>query len=140
MTLTPKGLYQLAVTRHQQPWNWTFHFTALLCFALSLLTHSYLLFAACVILFGTGFFELSLSYFPRHRWWDFVYSGTEWEKNWIAAPWNARKWLRTAFVLLIVFWLIWSLWTREIISISLLIGFAVLLKISHDNKASGIDP
>jgi len=140
MTVTPSEIFKLALARHREPWNWTLHLATLFCFALTLLFHSYLILAATTIFFGTGFFRLKLPEPPKNRWFTMVKRAVEWEKNWVAYPWTFRKWWRFLFTLLIVYVTIWALWTREPVTIALLIGFSYLLKVMTENKAKGIDP
>ncbi len=121
------------------PWNWTLHCASLFGFALTLLMHSYLMFAATVIIFGAGFFELRLPDLPENRWRRFVLSAVEWEKDWIAYPWTFRKWMRLLFVLLIGFVTVWALWTREPAALGMLMGGAYLVWVARDNKSGGVD-
>lgn len=140
MTITPSEIFSLALKRHRAPWNWTLHFAALFGFGLTLLLHSYLVFAVTMIVFGTGFFELGLPKAPDNRWFGFVTRGVEWEKNWVAAPWGWYKIRRFIYVLLIGLLTIWALWTRDAAVLALLIGFAFLIRIMRENMDVGIDP
>jgi len=139
MAVTPAELFALALERHRQPWNWSFQFAAVWVFGLTLLFHSYLLLAVTLIFFGAGFFHLDLPPVPGNRWISFVKKGVEWEKNWIAAPWNLIKWKRFLFVVVVSGVLVWALWTREYAALGLILGFACLVKVMVDNKAAGID-
>jgi glucan phosphoethanolaminetransferase (alkaline phosphatase superfamily) len=139
MTVTPAELFALALERHQQHWNWSFQFVAALVFGLVLLFHSYLLLAVSLVLFGVGFFQLNLPPFEKKWWISFVKKGVEWEKNWIAAPWNLIKWRRFLFVLVATCVLVWALWIREYAALGLILGFAYLVKVKAENKAAGID-
>lgn len=140
MTVTPSELFDLALARHRQPWNWSLHFAALVLFCLMLLGHSYLLLASSLILLGTGFFSLNLDEPPKNRWFNFVAAGVIWEKNWVAAPWNWVKWSRLLFVSCISGVSIWALWTCELATLGLLVGFAVLARVVKENMANGIKP
>jgi hypothetical protein len=128
MTVTPNQILTLALRRHRIPWNWTFHFVSLGAFALTLLFHSYLMFAATTILFGAGFFDLQLPPMRDNRWHHFAHAGIEWEKNWIASPWNWSKVWRFLFVLTIACVTIWALWTQDAAVLALLTGYAVLMR------------
>lgn len=140
MTVTPSHLFDLAVRRHREPWNWTLHFAALVGFALTLLLHSYLMLAASLILFGAGLFDLGMPDLPDNRWGRFVHDAVEWEKNWAVMPWTFRKTWRFAFVVVVALICTWALWVREPSALGLLIGFAYLVKIYRENRESGIDP
>jgi hypothetical protein len=140
MIVTPSELVALALARHREPWNWTFHFAALGLLFPTLLFHSYLFLAAALILFGAGFFRLDLDVPPDNRWFRFVHRGLEWEKNWIAAPWNRHKTGRFAFALATAVITIWALWTREPAALALIVGFTVLAFVVAENKKKGIDP
>ena len=140
MIITPAELFTLALKRHQQPWNWSLQFSALWLFGLTLLFHSYLLLAVTFIIVGTGFFQLNLPKNLENRWFSFVEEGIEWEKNWIAAPWNFYKWKRFLFVLFVAGVLVWALWSREYASLLLITGFAYLVKVMVENKSAGIEP
>ncbi|QGY42007.1 hypothetical protein GM415_07405 [Pseudodesulfovibrio cashew] len=140
MTATPSEIFDLAVKRHRLPWNWTLHTAALAGFALTLLAHSPLLFAASLIVAGAGFFEPDLPTPPDNRWFRLAARAVEWEKNWAAAPWNRHKVLRFAFVLLVALVAAWALWTRDPVVLALLAAFAYLVYVVRDNMAGGIDP
>ncbi len=140
MAVTPADLYSLALERHRQPWNWSLQFAALWLSGLTLLFHSYLLLATALIFSGTGFFRLSLPDPPENRWFAYVDRCVEWEKNWLAAPWNFYKWGRFLFVLALGSALIWSLWTRELAALGLVMGFVCLMRVRGANRTDGIDP
>lgn len=140
MSVTPAQILNRAFERHYQPWNWSIQFTALWLFGLTLLFHSYLLLAATLVLFGTGFFQLHMPQDPENRWFSFVKKGVEWEKNWVAAPWTFYKWRRFLFVLIMAYFLVWALWTLEYATLGLFIGFGYLIKVMVENKEAGIDP
>jgi hypothetical protein len=140
MAVTPSDILDLALARHRRPWNFTAHFVALAFFALALLLHSFLLFAASLIFFGAGFFELSLSAMPEGRWLRFVRGMIEWERNWSVLPWTAGKWARTGFVALLVCVLVWALWTVDLVVLALFCGFGYLARVVAENRAGGIDP
>lgn len=140
MVVTPSELFNLALSRHRQPWNWTLQFAALGLLCLTLLFHSFLFLAAAVIFFGTGFFQLGLDDPPENGWFRFVAAGVEWEKNWVAAPWNWHKIWRFGFVLLVSAALIWALWVREPAALAIFVGFAVLARVVFENKDGGIVP
>ncbi|WFS62220.1 hypothetical protein LF599_16395 [Pseudodesulfovibrio thermohalotolerans] len=140
MTVTPSSLFALAVSRHRQPWNWCLHVAALVLFCLALLAHGYLLLAVSLILLGAGFFELKLPDLPDNRWFRLARRGVEWEKNWSAAPWNRVKWTRLLFFFALAGLTVWALWVRELATLMLLIGFAVLVRVMRENRKSGIDP
>lgn len=138
--MTPSEIFALALKRHRKPWNWTLHFVGLIGFGLTLLLHSYLMFATSLILFGAGSFDLQLPVTSDNRWLRFVAKAIEWEKDWVAAPWNWYKTRRFLFVLAVVFVSIWALWTRDGVVLCLLVAFAYLLKVMKENIAGGIDP
>ena len=140
MTVTPSELASLALARHMEPWNWTLQFSALALLSPTLLFHSYLLLAATLILFGTGFFRLHLDDPPDNRWFRFVHQAQEWEKDWLAAPWNWYKIKRFVFAILVAAATVWALWTSEPAAIGLIVGFAVLTRLVAKNKQDGIDP
>ncbi len=140
MTVTPSSLFALAVSRHRQPWNWSLHVAALVLFCLALLTHGYLLLAASFVLLGVGFFELKLPDQPDNRWFRLARRGVEWEKNWAAAPWNRVKWTRLLIFAALASLSVWALWVRELATLMLLAGFAVLVRVMRENRKSGIDP
>lgn len=140
MTITPAHLFELAIERHRQPWNWTSQFTALGLFCLTLLLHSYLLLAATLIFFGAGFFRMQLPEPPNNRWFRFVTAAVEWEKDWIAAPWNWDKSWRFGLALIMTIAAIWAFWKQEPAAIALLICFAFLARVVFENKNAGIDP
>lgn len=140
MVVTPAQLFELALKRHQMVWNWTLHFAVLFGFALTLLLHSYLMLAATLIVFGAGFFELNMPQPPDNRWFRMVAEAIEWEKDWLAYPWNFDKWWRFLFVLLVACISIWALWMQEPLALGLLIGFAYLIKVVRENRDGGIDP
>ncbi|MCJ2165860.1 MULTISPECIES: hypothetical protein [unclassified Pseudodesulfovibrio] len=139
MAVTPSELFDLALVRHRQPWNWSLHCASMVLFCLTLLAHSYLLLASSMILFGTGFFSLNLGDPPQNRWFGFVAACVEWEKNWVAAPWNWVKWSRLLFVVCLAGAIAWVLWTRELAGIGLLVGFAALVRVVKENKDNGVD-
>lgn len=139
MAVTPSELFGLALKRHREPWNWTLHCASLLAFALTLLLHSYLLFATSLILLGAGFFDLKMPEPPKNRWFKFAEEGVEWEKDWVAYPWTFRKIWRFAFVVLVSLIVCWVLVTRELSALGMLMGFAYLIKVVRDNRESGID-
>ncbi|WP_419785670.1 hypothetical protein [Pseudodesulfovibrio sp.] len=137
---TSSGLAALALARHRSHWNWTLHLAGLVVLALSLLLHGPLTASAGLILLGAGFFSWPEPPHTDGRWQRFVRAGIEWEKDWIAAPWNRRKWIPFLAALLIGGYILWALWVRELASLALLIGFAVLLRVRKENKENGIDP
>lgn len=140
MIVTPSELVGLALARHREPWNWTLHFAALWLLCPALLFHSALFLAAALILSGAGFFRLGLGAPPDNRWFRFVRRCLEWEKNWIAAPWNRHKTGRFVFALAAAVAVVWALWTREPAALALIIGFAVLARVVAENRKNGIDP
>lgn len=140
MAVTPSSLFGLAVSRHRQPWNWSLHCAGLSLFALALFTHGYLVLAASLILLGTGFFELDLGAPPENLWFRFVHRGVEWERNWSAAPWNRGKWWRLLMAVVLAGVTAWALWVRELATLMLLVGFAVLIRVRQRNRDAGIDP
>lgn len=140
MALTPTDILSLALTRHRLPWNWTAHFAALGVFAFTLLLHSYILLAVTLACFGAGFFELGLPDMKEGRWKRFVTRMVEWEKNWIAAPWNRGKWWRFLFVLMVAAVTVWALWTGNPPLLALLVAFAYLARVVKENKEAGVDP
>ncbi|MGE4193973.1 MAG: hypothetical protein AB7E51_11345 [Pseudodesulfovibrio sp.] len=140
MIVTPSSLFELAVRRHRQPWNWSLHCAALALFCCALLWRSYLALSAGAVLFGAGFFELNLGELPAGRWSGLVRRGVEWEKNWSAVPWTWLKWARLGFSLLVGAVLVWALWESELATLMLLACFAVLWRIRRENRESGIDP
>lgn len=140
MVVTPAELAELALKRHREPWNWTIQFAALPLACLTFLTHSYLLAATTLILISAGFLHLKMDEAPDNRWFRFVHAAVEWEKNWIAAPWNWYKGLRFLFFLLVSALTIWALWTHELATLGLLLGFAVLVRVVRENKQDGIEP
>lgn len=140
MAVTPSEILALAIERHRRPWNWTLHFAGLVGMALTLLLHSYLMFAVALITAGAGFFDLKLPPMTESRWKHFVNDGVEWEKNWIAAPWNWRKIWRFGFFLLVAAFSIWALWAQEPVAVSLILAFTYLLKVVRENKKGGVDP
>lgn len=140
MAVTPSQLFALAVSRHREPWNWTFHCAALVLFCLCLLAHSYLFLAASLILLGAGFFRLPLDPPPDNRWFRFTRRFLQWERNWSATPWTGRKIARLAFAVLAAAVTVWALWTREPAALALLAGFLVLSRVVSANREGGIDP
>lgn len=140
MTVTPSDIFELAVNRHREPWNWTLHFAAMCGFAATMLTHSFLMFAASLIVFGAGFFELGLPPMGDGRWLKFVKERIEWEKNWAAAPWNWHKIWRLAVVVLLSGVAIWALWTRDAGVLLLFLGFGYLVRVMKENMSGGIKP
>ena len=140
MAVTPSELLALAIKRHRSPWGWTVHFAGLAVLILALPTHSGLVLSAAIILLGAGFFRWPEPTRTDTRWHRFVHRGVEWEKNWIAAPWNRYKWLRLLFFLLIAGVTTWALWTRDIAILALLAAFAYLIRIVRENRDLGIDP
>lgn len=140
MVVTPSALFALALARHREPWNWTLQSAGLACLFPTLFLHSYLFLAAALILFGAGFFRLGLDQPPDNRWFRFAARALEWEKNWMAAPWNRHKIGRFCFALLASACLIWALWTRELAVLTLAAGFAVLARVVAENKKNGIAP
>ncbi len=139
MVVTPSALFSLALERHRSPWNWTLHCVAFVSFALTLLFHSALLFAASLILFGVGFLDLNMPKPPENRWFSYVHRAVEWEKNWVAYPWTFWKTWRFCFTLLVAAIVIWAFWAREPIALGLLVGFGYLIKVVRENRSSGID-
>ena len=139
MTVIPSELFDLALVRHRQPWNWSLHCAALVLFCLTLLAHSYLLLAASLILLGTGFLALDLDRPPGNRWFGLVDSMVEWEKNWAAAPWGWYKRARLLFTVCLTVAVIWALWTCELAALGLLMGFAALAWVVRDNRKNNAD-
>lgn len=140
MVTTPSDIRKLAIRRHQSTWNWTLHFAAVIGFCLTLLFNSYILLACSVILFGAGFFHLNLPVLKQTFWTRFVARAVEWEKNWIAAPWNFYKIWRFTVVLLLAAVIIWALWTSDAVVLALFAGFGFLIYVVRDNIAGGIKP
>lgn len=140
MIVTPSSLFELAVRRHRQPWNWSLHFAALVLFGCALFGRSYLALAAATVLFAAGFFELNLGEPPEGRWFRWVRRCVERERNWAAAPWNLAKWWRLAVFLPVCGALAWALWVRELAALMLFVCFAVLLRVRRENRENGIDP
>lgn len=140
MSVTPSQLFDLALFRHRQPWNWSLHFAALVLFCLTLLGHSYLLLAASLILLGAGFFDLKLGDPPGNLWFGFVKRGVEREKNWASLPWNWAKWLWLLITLCLALAVIWVLWTRELAGLGLLAGFGALAWAAGQNRANNEGP
>ncbi|MUM77686.1 hypothetical protein GKC30_08575 [Pseudodesulfovibrio sp. F-1] len=140
MTVTPSELFALALSRHRQPWNFTVQLAALALFGLALLLHSFLVFAAGLILFGFGFFELPLPEMSDGRWRRVVQASVEWEKNWSVLPWTFAKWAGLCFVLLACCLLVWALWTRDLAVLALFVAFGYLARVVAENRAGGIDP
>lgn len=140
MTVTPSDIFRLALERHRMPWNWTLHAAAIFGFGLTLLLHSPLMLSASLILLGTGFFDIKMPEMPDGRWRRLVLSAVEWEKNWVAAPWNRYKWWRFLFVLAVSLMIIWALWTRDLAAIGLLVGFGYLIRVMRENIEGGVDP
>lgn len=140
MVVTPSELAALALARHQEPWNWTFQAAGLCLLCPALFFHSFLFLAAALIFLGAGFFRLQLGPPPDNRWFRLVHNALEWEKNWLAAPWNRYKIIRFAFVIGTSIALTLALWTREAAALALLLGFAVLARVAVENKQNGIDP
>lgn len=140
MPVTPSELASLALARHRKPWNWTFQAAALAGLCLTLLFRSYLLLAVSLILFGAGFFPLRLDEPPDNRWFRFVHRFLQWEKNWVAAPWNWHKIWRLGFAASATILIISALWIREPAALGLIVGFVVLARFVAENKADGIDP
>lgn len=139
MSLKPADLIKLALSRHREPWNWTFHIAGLCAFALCLLFHSYLLFASTLIFIGTGFYALKLRPMRKGRWLTFQKQAVEWEKDWIAYPWTYSKWWRFLVILLVAAVFMWALWTRDIAVLCLYVAGAYFVKVVRENKAKGID-
>lgn len=140
MPVTPSEIFDLALERHRRPWNFTVQSVAVLCFGLTLLLHSFLLFATSLILFGAGFLDLALPDMPRGRWRAFVHAFVEWERNWSALPWSFGKCARLGFVLLFGCLLVWALWTRDLAVLALFAGFGYLARVVGENREGGIDP
>jgi len=140
MVVTPSEIFELALERHRRPWNWTLHFAGLAGLALTLLLHSYLMLATTLIVMGAGFFELNLPPMKIGRWRRFATAGVEWERDWLAAPWNWRKIWRFGVFLIILIIVIVSLWMQEPVAVSLIIAFAYLAKVVRENIEGGIDP
>lgn len=140
MAVTPSELFDLALSRHRQPWNWTLHLAGLCGLGLTLLLHSPLLLAASLIMFGAGFFQWPEPPGLDSRWFRFTRQAVEWEKNWIAYPWSVHKWAWFLLTLFTVFVTVWALWTRELATLGILAGFAYLAKVVRENKANDIDP
>lgn len=140
MVATPSDIRKLAIERHQSTWNWTMHFAAVIGFGLTLLFHSYILLACSTVLFGAGFFKPGLPVLRETRWTRFVARAVEWEKNWIAAPWNSYKIWRFTVVLLLATIAIWALWTGDAVVLALFVGFGFLVHVVRDNMAGGIKP
>ncbi|WP_319541697.1 hypothetical protein [uncultured Pseudodesulfovibrio sp.] len=140
MNVTPADLAKLALERHRLPWNWSLQFAALILFCLTLLFHSPLFLTATIILCATGFLSLNMDEPPDNRWFRFVKAGIEWEKDWIAAPWNWAKWTKFIFIFIITIVFLWALWTREAATLGLILGFAVLIRVVVENMKNGIEP
>jgi len=140
MAVTPSEIAALALARHRGPWNWTLHLAGLAVLCLSLLLHGPLTASAGLILLAAGFFRWPEPVRPQTRWLRFVHAAVEWEKDWVAAPWNRHKWLWFLLALLVSGYAVWALWTRELASLSLLAGFAVLWRVMRENKENGVDP
>lgn len=140
MVATPSDILSLALKRHRLVWNWTAHFAALCFLSLALLLHSYLLFAVSTALFGAGFFEMGLPEMADCRWRRYVARMVEWEKNWVAAPWNWPKWWRLLFVLALASVTVWALWTQNPPVLAMLAAFAYLARVVKENREAGIDP
>ena len=107
---------------------------------LALLFHSYLWTAVSLILIGVGFFELKLTEPVDSRWFRFVRSMVEWEKNWAAYPWTWRKSLRFAGFILLTLAVIWALWAQDVAVLLLIAALAGLAYVAFLNKTQGIDP
>jgi len=140
MTVTPSELFDLALARHRSPWNWTVHFAALWVLVLVLPTHSALVLSAGLILLAGGFFRWPAPERTGTRWLRFVHKAVEWEKDWIAAPWNRYKWVRFLLFLLLAGVTGWALWNRDLAVLALLAGMGFLFRIMRENKDLGIDP
>ncbi|WP_247648428.1 hypothetical protein [Pseudodesulfovibrio sp. zrk46] len=140
MTVTPSELFQLALKRHQEPWNWTLHFIGVVGFAITLFAHSYLMFAASLIIFGAGFFDLKMPKPVKNSWFALVAGAVEWEKDWLSTPWNWYKIWRFGFVMTVLAITIWALVTRDGAVLCAIVGFAYLIKIMRENIDAGIEP
>lgn len=140
MTVTPSELFDLALSRHRQPWGWTVHLAGLAGLGLAMLLHSGLTLAAAIILLGSGFFHWPDPPNQDTRWFRFVHQAVEWEKDWVAYPWTWRKWMWFLFSLGCTLYICWALWVREAASLALLAGFVVLARVIHENRENGIDP
>ncbi|MBG0790681.1 MAG: hypothetical protein H0S80_09315 [Desulfovibrionaceae bacterium] len=140
MAVTPSELLTLALARHREPWNRTLHAASLACLCPALFLHSYLLVAAALILLGAGFFRLGLGAPPDNRWFRFTARAVEWEKNWLAAPWNWSKIWRFCFAVIAATALVWALWTGDMAALALAVGFGVLVRVAVENKKNGINP
>ncbi|MEF2232381.1 MAG: hypothetical protein V3571_15720 [Pseudodesulfovibrio sp.] len=140
MTVTPARLLDLALARHRSPWNWTVHCAAAVVLVLALPLHSALALSAGLVLFGAGFFRWPEPLRQGTRWLQFAHRAVEWEKDWIAAPWNRYKWSRFLGFLLVAGVAAWALWTREPATLALLGGFAYLARVVRENRDGGIDP
>ena len=134
MAVTPSELFELAVTRHRQPWNLSLHCAGAGLFALALLAHSYLLLAAALILLGAGFLALEQGVPPDNGWFRRMAAVAEWEKDWASLPWNWRKIWRFGLAVLLCLIAVWALWTGEPAAIGLLIGGAALAWVIRDNR------
>lgn len=140
MAVTPSDIFDLAIKRHREPWNWTLHFVGLCGFGMTMLTHSFLFFAASLIVFGAGFFELGLPPVKEGRWLRFARACIEWEKNWVATPWNWHKTWRFVVVMGVAAVAVWALWTRDMGLLLLFLGFGYLIRVMMDNRDGGVKP
>ena len=140
MSVTPSALFDLAVARHREPWNWTLHASAAGLFCLALLAHSFLLLAASMILGGVGFLRLDLETPPDNLWFRIVASAVTWERNWAAAPWNRGKWSRFLLTCSLTGVAVWALVIRELAVLGLLVCVAALIRVAWENRQNGIKP
>ncbi|BCS88597.1 hypothetical protein [Pseudodesulfovibrio sediminis] len=140
MVTSPSELFDLALKRHRQPWNWTLQFAGIMLLGLTLAAHSYLLLAASMILFGAGFYELHMPEPSENLWFRFVSGGIQWEKNWVATPWTFGKIFKCCVTLALLAVTVWALVVREIGTIGLLIGFLALARVVVENRDSGVEP
>ncbi|WP_147820001.1 hypothetical protein [Salidesulfovibrio onnuriiensis] len=137
--LTPRDLLDLAVSRHRQPWNFTAHCCGLCLMGLALLLHSGLCVAAGLILLGTGLLILPLPPMPPGRWRRSVDRLIAAEVQWINTPMNGKKLFRTLVWAVILGFTVWTLWARELLSLTLLAAMLAVYRAYLYNKTTGID-
>ncbi len=124
-----------ALKRRRNPWNWCVQLLGIALLSLALWFKNGSLFGIGMIALSASLFELHLSELHSRR----ISRAMRAEQAWIDKPWTTRKRLEVLLIALLLAGVLWSLATRDIAILLLVIGVVTLAGVGAAQAAVKLD-
>ncbi len=124
-----------ALKRRRNPWNWCVQLLGVALLAIALWLKSGTLFGIGTIALGASLFELHLPDLNSRQ----ISRAMRAERAWRDKPWTTRKRLEILFIVTLLAGTLWSLATRDIAILLLVVGVVALAGVGVAQAAVKLD-